>query len=62
MVYELMKLLFIACIIALMKKIENIPAGYPSGSLRFRYHSLVRSAAIVIESSLIMGCLGYRSS
>lgn len=32
MVYELMKLLFIACIIALMKKIENIPAGYSSGS------------------------------
>ena len=28
MVYELMKLLFIACIIALMKKIENILAGY----------------------------------
>lgn len=57
---------FIDCIIALMKKIENIPAGYShrvaSGSLRFQYHSLVRSAAIVIESALIMGCLEYRSS
>lgn len=28
MVYELMKLSFIDCIIALMKKIENISVGY----------------------------------